>query len=312
MMRADNTIYVAGHTGLVGSALVRKLHERGFKNLLLVQRDQLDLTDRDAVFDFFASARPEYVFLAAARVGGIGANSSNPVGFLLDNVRIGLNVVEAAFNLGTIKLLNLGSSCIYPRDCLQPMKPEHLLSGPLEPTNKSYALAKLAIVQACAAYRSQFGADFITALPTNLYGPGDLYHAERSHVVPAMIHKVDLAIRSGFPPLLWGSGRPLRELLHVDDLADALVTVMLDYSRNEPINVGSGEECSIADLYRQIAELMGYEGPCRWDANKPDGTPRKLLDNSVLFEEVRWRPKISLREGLTQTIEAYYRGARTK
>jgi GDP-L-fucose synthase len=306
----QSRIYVAGHTGLVGSALVRRLQNDGYENLLLVRHESLDLTDRDAVFDYFSSTRPEYVFLAAARVGGIGANSADPVGFLLQNVRISFNVIEAAFQLGVTKLLNLGSSCIYPRNCSQPMQPQDLLTGALEETNKSYALAKLAAVQACWSYRTQYGADFVTALPTNLYGPGDLYHPEHSHVVPSLIFKIAVSLKSGFQPVLWGSGRPLRELLHVDDLADALVLIMQNYNSDVPINVGSGQEHSISEIYTTIAELMGYDGPVCWDASKPDGTPRKLLDSSVLFEELGWAPKISLREGLAQTIEVYRRGSR--
>lgn len=306
-MQLDSRIYVAGHRGLVGSALVRKLQALGYQNLLVVGHEDLDLCNRDAVVDFFSANRPEYVFLAAAKVGGIGANSADPVTFLLNNIRISLNVIEAAFQFGVTKLLNLGSSCIYPRNCPQPMLPGDLLTGSLEPTNKSYALAKLAAVQACWSFRTQFGVDFITALPTNLYGPGDLYDKEKSHVVPSLILKIDEALHTGEPLVLWGSGKPFRELMHVDDLADALVHVMQTYSSDEPINVGTGQEVSILALAELLCELMGYDASkiC-WDTSKPDGTPRKLLDSHVL-RELGWSPQISLRDGLQSTVEAYLR-----
>jgi len=298
-------VFVAGHTGLVGSAILRRLVHDGYDNLAIAPREEVDLRDRDEVMKWFGKNMPDYVFLAAALVGGIGANSGDPVRFLEDNTRIALNIVEACFLHGTRKLLNLGSSCIYPRDCPQPMKPEYLLTGPLEETNKSYALAKLVGIQACAAYRQQYGCNFITALPTNLYGPGDRYDVNRSHVVPAMILKFLMAKQSGRAPTLWGDGSPLRELMYVDDCADALIYLMQHYDGDEPVNVGSGVECTINELATLVAAVCSYIGPIHWDETKPNGTPRKLLDCTVLREHGWPGPVTSLTTGLQLAVSAY-------
>jgi len=292
-------IFVAGHRGMVGSAIVRRLEADGFDNLILRTRQELDLTDQCAVGDFFASERPEYVFLAAARVGGIHANSTYPGEFIRDNLAIQSNVIHSAWQHGTRKLLFLGSSCIYPRDCPQPIKEEYLLTGPLEPTNQWYAIAKIAGLKMCQAYRRQYGFDAICAMPTNLYGPGDNYHPENAHVVPALIRRFDEALREGASEVVvWGTGTPLREFMHVDDLASALVTLMQTYSSENPVNVGSGDEVSIGDLARMIAGVVGFTGTIRFDSGKPDGTPRKRLDGERL-RELGWSPSIDLAQGLS-------------
>lgn len=299
-MASDSRIHVAGHTGMVGAALVRKLQATGFHNLVLRTHAELDLTDQNAVDAFYADARPEYVFLAAARVGGILANSTYPADFIRDNLAIQTNVIHSAWKHGTKKLLFLGSSCIYPRDCPQPIREEYLLTGPLESTNEWYAIAKIAGIKMCQAYRRQYGFDAICAMPTNLYGPGDNYHPENAHVVPALIRRFDEARRQGAAEVVvWGTGKPLREFLFVDDLADALLLLMQQYSAEEIINVGSGDEVSIGDLARMIAAVTGYNGSVRFDAGKPDGTPRKLLDTSGLAA-LRWNPRTSLKGGLRE------------
>ena len=304
-MDKKSRIYVAGHGGLVGSALVRRLVADGYENVLTVSRHDVDLRRRDEVMQWFGNNTPEYVFLAAARVGGIGANAADPVGFLEDNSRIALNVIEASFLHSVRKLVNLGSSCIYPRDCPQPMKPEYLLTGPLETTNKSYALAKLLAIQACESYQQQYGCNFITALPTNLYGPGDRYDMNTSHVVPAMTLKFLRAKQSGRTPVLWGDGRPRRELMHVDDCVDALLFLARQYHGAAPVNVGSGEELSIKAIADTVARVVWYVGPVDWDATKPNGTPRKLLDCSVL-RGLGWAgPRFDFEQGLRQTLDAY-------
>jgi GDP-L-fucose synthase len=304
-MNKESRIFVAGHTGLVGSAILRRLVQRGHENILIAPREEVDLRNLDEVMSWFGRNMPEYVFLAAAKVGGIGANSSQPVDFLNDNVRIGLNVIDACFFFNVVKLVNLGSSCIYPRDCQQPMRPEYLLTGPLEATNKSYALAKLVAIQACASYRQQYGCKFITALPTNLYGPGDRYDANVSHVVPAMILKFLTAKQSGVAPTLWGDGSPLRELMYVDDCVDALMFLADHYDGAEPVNVGSGQEHSIAEIAKLVAQTCGYVGPIVWDETKPNGTPRKLLDCSELYALGWPGPQVSFEQGLRQTVDAY-------
>lgn len=294
-------IFVAGHGGLVGSALVRKLEREGAKQLILRTHRELDLTDQTAVENFFATQKPEFVFLAAAKVGGIRANSAYPAEFIRDNLAIQTNVVHAAWKHGVKKLLFLGSSCIYPKLAPQPLKEEYLLTGPLEPTNEAYAIAKIAGLKMCQAYRRQYGFDAIVAMPTNLYGPGDNYHSENSHVVPGLIRRIHEAKVSNVPEVvIWGSGTPLREFLHADDLADALLFLMRNYSAEEMVNVGSGQEVSIAELARLIAEVVGYRGTLRFDPWKPDGTPRKLLDYSRLTT-FGWRHKVPLREGLALT-----------
>jgi GDP-L-fucose synthase len=300
-MHTSSRIYVAGHRGMVGSAIVRQLQAEGFDNLVLRTRQELDLTDQRAVEDFFAAERPEYVFLAAAKVGGIHANDTYPAEFLRDNLAIQTNVIHNAWKHGTKKLLFLGSSCIYPRDCPQPIKEEYLLTGPLEPTNEWYAIAKIAGLKMCQAYRKQYGFDAICAMPTNLYGPGDNYHPENSHVVPGLIRRFHEAKLANAPEVsIWGTGTPLRECWHADDLADALLFLMSNYSAADIVNIGSGLEASIAALARLIAEVVGYRGTLRFDPSKPDGTPRKRLDTSRLTS-MGWRSRIPLREGLART-----------
>jgi len=298
-------IYVAGHRGMVGSAVVRRLLATGFSNLVLCTRQELDLTNQVAVDAFFASERPSHVFLAAAKVGGILANSTYPAEFIRDNLAIQTHVIHSAWKHGAQKLLFLGSSCIYPRDCPQPIKEEYLLTGPLETTNEPYAIAKIAGIKMCQAYRRQHGFDAICAMPTNLYGPGDNYHPENSHVVPALLRRFHEAkAANAAEVVVWGSGKPLREFMHVDDLADALLMLMQHYSSAEILNVGSGEEVSIGKLAQLIASTVGYKGAIRFDASKPDGTPRKLLDSSQLAG-MAWRSSIPLREGLAGTYTSY-------
>ena len=288
---------------MVGSAIVRRLRAAGFDNLVLRNHEELDLTQQAAVDAFFAEERPDFVFLAAAKVGGIHANASYPADFLRDNLAIQTNVIHSAWAHGVRKLLFLGSSCIYPRDCPQPIKEEYLLTGPLEPTNQWYAIAKIAGIKLCQAYRRQHGFDAICAMPTNLYGPGDNYHPENSHVVPALIRRLHDATRHGDAEVaIWGTGTPLREFLHVDDLADACLLLMQHYSDEQIINVGSGEEVTIAQLARLIAEVVGYQGRLVFDASRPDGTPRKLLDSSRLAT-MGWRRRVPVSGGLTSTYE---------
>lgn len=304
-MELDSRIYVAGHRGMVGSALLRRLQAAGATNLLTPARDELDLTNQAMVDGFFAQERPEYVFLAAAKVGGILANSMQPAEFLYQNLAIQTNVIHAAWKQGCRKLLFLGSSCIYPRDCPQPIREEYLLTGPLEPTNDAYAIAKIAGVKMCQAYFNQYGFDSVCAMPTNLYGPGDNYHPEHSHVVAALIRKICEAKKKGAPEIvIWGTGTPLREFLHVDDLADALLLLMERSGGSELINVGSGQEVSIAGLAETIASIAGYKGALVFDSTKPDGTPRKKLDTTRL-DNLGWRARTSLVDGLRQAIKAY-------
>jgi GDP-L-fucose synthase len=298
-------IFVAGHQGLVGSAIVRRLQAEGAANLVLRTRQQLDLTDQSAVDTFFAEVRPDYVFLAAAKVGGIHANDSYPAEFLRDNLAIQTNVIHSAWKHGTKKLLFLGSSCIYPRDAPQPLREDALLTGPLEPTNQWYAIAKISGLKMCQAYRRQYGFDAIVAMPTNLYGPGDNYHPENSHVVPALIRRIHEAkIADASQVVIWGSGTPLREFLHVDDLADAAVFLMQHYSDEAMVNVGSGHEVSIAELAGTIAEVTGFGGRLVFDSSKPDGTPRKLLDPSRLTA-MGWHAQIALESGLRESAAWY-------
>lgn len=299
---ADSRIYVAGHRGMVGSAIVRRLRAGGFHNLLLRSRQELDLSNQAKVESFFEMERPEYVFLAAAKAGGIHANQSYPAEFLYQNLAIQTNVIHAARNHGVRKLLFLGSSCIYPRDCPQPIREEYLLTGPLEPTNEAYAIAKIAGIRMCQAYRRQYGFDAISVMPTNLYGPGDNYHPEDSHVVPALIRRFHEARSTGAPEVvIWGSGNAQREFLHVDDLADALVFLMQQYSREDPVNIGSGEEVRIMELAQLVGRTLGYSGRIATDPSRPDGTPRKLLDSSRLLA-LGWRPSIRLDAGIATTV----------
>lgn len=304
-MPTASKIYVAGHQGMVGSAIVRRLTSDGHDNVALRNRQELDLTDQHAVQDFFASERPDYVFLAAAKVGGIHANKTYPAEFIRDNLAIQTNVIHSAWKCGIKKLLFLGSSCIYPRDCPQPMREEYLLSGPLETTNEAYAVAKIAGIKMCEAYRQQYGFNAISAMPTNLYGPGDNYHAENSHVVPGLIRRIQEAKTSTAPEVvIWGSGRPLREFMHVDDLADAAVFLMRQYCDAPMVNVGSGCEVSIAELAGIISNIIGYEGRLVFDTNQPDGTPRKRLCTRRM-EALGWKARIALDAGLRQTIQTF-------
>ena len=302
-MEPNSKIYVAGHRGLAGSAITRRLQQLGFANQVARTRAELDLRDQAAVQRFFAAERPEYVFLAAARVGGILANSSFPVEFLVDNLAVQNNVIEAAYRCGVKKLLFLGSSCIYPKFAAQPIGEEELLSGPLEPTNECYAIAKIAGIKLVQAYRSEYGFCGISLMPTNLYGPGDNFDPDTSHVLPALIRKFHEAReRSAEQVVVWGTGKARREFLHVDDFADAAVFLMLRYDRPEMINVGFGEDIEIGELARLIAEIVGFPGKIVFDTAKPDGTPRKLL-NSERLRNMGWKPAIGLREGIRRTYE---------
>jgi GDP-L-fucose synthase len=301
----SSRLYVAGHSGLVGSAIVRRLRALKFDNLLLRTRHELELRDQAAVRAFFERERPEYVFLAAAKVGGIQANANHPAEFLGDNLLIQTHVIDAAWRCGVKKLLFLGSSCIYPKHAPQPMREDCLLTGPLEPTNEWYAIAKIAGLKMAAAYRRQYGFNAISAMPTNLYGPGDNFSLETSHVLPALIRKFHEAKIAGHGEVIvWGTGTPRREFLHVDDLADALVVLMQRYSDEAPINVGCGSDVSIAELAALVGEVVGFSGKVTFDTSKPDGTPRKLLDVSKLGA-LGWAPKIGLKEGIAGTYRWY-------
>jgi GDP-L-fucose synthase len=301
----DSSIYVAGHNGLVGSALVRRLRAAGASNLLLRSRAELDLTAAPAVEAFFAAHRPQVVYLAAAKVGGIEANRTQPVQFLRENLLIQTHVIDAAYRHGTRKLLFLGSSCIYPKLAPQPMPEECLLTGALEPTNEWYAIAKIAGLKLCQAYRREYGFNAICAMPTNLYGTGDNFDLNASHVLPALIRKCHEAKLAHAPIVeVWGTGTPRREFLHVDDLADACLHLMQRYEGEGPINVGWGEDVSIAQLAQIVADTVGFKGSLRFDPSKPDGTPRKLLDTSRLTA-LGWRPTITLEAGLRSTYEWY-------
>ena len=316
-MNEGARIYVAGHTGLAGSAIVRALERAGHSNLLLRRHAELELTDSRAVAAFFQAERPEYVFLAAAKVGGILANDSYPADFIRENLAVQLNVIHEAWRAGVKRLLFLGSSCIYPRDCPQPIKEEYLLSGPLEPTNRAYALAKIAGVEMCRSYNRQHGARFLAVMPTNLYGQGDAYDLQNSHVLPALIRKIHEAKQSDARQMtLWGSGRPRREFLLSDDMAEACVFLMrlpdaefgkLVAPAQAPlINIGAGTDQSIAELAALIAEVLGYRGDFVYDASKPDGTPRKLLDSSRIMA-LGWKPRVGLREGIALAYEDFLR-----
>ena len=302
-METYNKIYVAGHRGMVGSAITRRLKQEGYSNLILKTRDELDLTSQKAVSLFFAEEKPQYVFLAAAKVGGIMANSTYPAEFIYQNLAIQTNVIEQSFRHGVAKLLFLGSSCIYPRNAPQPMKEEHLLTGLLEPTNEPYAVAKIAGIKMCQAYNRQYGTNFISVMPTNLYGPGDNYDLETSHVVAALIRKIHEAKINGKAYVeIWGSGKPLREFLHVDDLADACLYLIKEYNSTEIINIGTGKEIAIIELANMIKNLVGYKGEIIKDLSKPDGMPRKLLDVGKI-KAMGWETKYKLHKGLETTYE---------
>jgi GDP-L-fucose synthase len=306
-MNKSARIYVAGHRGLVGSALVRRLQSEGFERLILRASADLDLRNQAAVAQFFASERPDFVFLAAAKVGGILANNTYPAEFLHDNLVIQSNVIDAAYRNGVQKLLFLGSSCIYPKHAPQPMPESCLLTGPLEPTNEWYAIAKIAGLKMCQAYRRQYGFNAISVMPTNLYGPGDNFNLENSHVLPALIRKFHEAkARGDAEVVVWGTGTPRREFLHADDFADACLFLMERYESEELINVGWGEDLSIRELADLVRDVVGYSGALRFDASKPDGTPRKLLDVTRL-SALGWRPRIRLREGVIASYDWFLR-----
>jgi len=298
-------IYIAGHRGLVGSAIWRNLAEAGYKNLIGRTRAELNLLNAPAVQQFFAAERPEFVFLAAAKVGGIHANNTQPASFIFENLQVQNNLIEAARLTGVKKLLFLGSSCIYPKLAPQPLKEEYLLSGPLEPTNEWYAIAKIAGIKMCQAYRRQYGCDFISAMPTNMYGPNDNYDLQSSHVLPALIRKFHEAkVNRSTTVNCWGTGTPLREFLYADDLASACVFLMQHYSEEPFINVGSGSEISIRDLSELVKRIVGFSGEIIWDTSKPDGTPRKLMDSSRLFA-LGWKPKVDLATGIRLAYEDF-------
>ncbi len=298
-------IYVAGHRGLVGSALVRALRARGYDNLVMATRQDLDLRDQSASRALYQAHRPEYVFVAAAKVGGILANNTYPADFIYDNLMIESNVIHGAYEFGVRKLLFLGSTCIYPSFAPQPLKEEYLLTGPLEPTNEPYAVAKIAGIKLCQAYHGQHGCRFISAMPTNLYGPGDNFDLQTSHVLPALIRKFHEAkLHRAASAAVWGSGAPRREFLHVDDCADACLFLMQNYEHREIVNIGVGSDISIRDLADLIRRVVGFAGEIHFDASKPDGTPRKLVDVSKI-EGLGWKARISLEEGIRSTYEWY-------
>jgi GDP-L-fucose synthase len=294
----NNKIYVAGHRGMVGSAIVRRLHSDGYANIVTRTHAELDLTDQAAVAKFFEDEKPDYVFLAAARVGGIHANNTYRAEFIYQNLMMETNVVNAAKNSGVQRMLFLGSSCIYPRDCPQPIKEEYLLTGPLEPTNEPYAIAKIAGIKLCESYNRQYGTQYVSVMPTNLYGPNDNYDLNNSHVLPALIRKTHEArMRSDKKLVVWGSGKPMREFLHVDDMADACVFLMKQGVADGIFNVGTGSDVSIRELAEAVMQVIGFEGEIEFDASKPDGTPRKLLDVSRM-NTMGWRAKIALIDGI--------------
>ncbi len=303
-MEKNSKIYVAGHRGMVGSAIVRNLRQRGYNNIIVRTHNELDLTSQSAVNSLFERERPDYIFLAAARVGGIGANALHPAQFFYENSMIQNNTIHAAYKYGAKKLMFLGSSCIYPKYARQPITEDSLLSAPLEPTNEAYALAKITGIKMCDFYRKEYGCDFVSVMPTNLYGTGDNYDLDTSHVLPAMIRKFHEAKESNGEVTLWGSGVPFREFLHADDMADATIFCMNHYSDYGAINVGSGFDLRIKDLASLIGRVVGYRGSIEWDTSKPDGTPRKLLDSTRLYT-MGWHPTITLEEGVRRTYAEY-------
>jgi GDP-L-fucose synthase len=305
LMNPNSRIYVAGHRGLVGSSIWRELQRQGFTQLIGRSRTELNLREAATVQKFFDETRPEFVFIAAAKVGGIHANETQPAAFLQENLQIETNLIEAARQARVKKLLFLGSSCIYPKLAPQPLKEEYLLTGPLEPTNEWYAIAKIAGIKLCQAYRRQYGCDFISAMPTNMYGPNDNYDLQTSHVLPALIRKFHDAKTAGAATVTcWGTGTPLREFLYADDLAGACVFLMQHYSEEQFINVGSGSEITIRDLAELVKNIVGFSGDIVWDASKPDGTPRKLMDNSRLFA-LGWKPQVNLAAGIRLAYEDF-------
>jgi GDP-L-fucose synthase len=304
-MEKDSNIYVAGHRGLVGSAIMRRLEAEGYKNLITRTHAELDLTRQERVEEFFHEERPDYVFLAAARVGGIYANNTYPAEFIYSNLTIQTNIIHASYVFKVKKLLFLGSSCIYPKNCPQPMKEEYLLGGPLEPTNEPYAVAKIAGIKMCQAYNRQYGTNFLSVMPTNLYGPNDNFDLKTSHVLPALIRKFHEAKIKGQSEVeIWGTGSPKREFLHVDDLVDACLFLMKNYSENKIINIGVGKDQTIRELAEIIAGLTGFKGSIRFNTGKPDGTPVKRLDVSKI-NSIGWRARIGLEQGIAETYKWY-------
>lgn len=304
-MEKNSKIYVAGHRGMVGSAIVRELQRQGYNNIVTRTHAELDLTRQEAVEAFFAAEKPEYVFLAAAKVGGIAANNAAPADFMYMNMTLEMNVIHAAWESGVKKLEFLGSSCIYPRLAPQPMKEDCLLTSALEPTNEAYALAKISGLKYCEYLNRQYGTDYISVMPTNLYGPNDNYHPEHSHVLPAMIRRFHEAKEQGLPEVVcWGDGSALREFLYVDDLAELCVFLMNHYSGNETVNAGTGKELTIRELAETVAEIVGYKGTIRWDASRPNGTPRKLLDVSKATQ-LGWTYKTELKDGIRMAYEDF-------
>ena len=305
-MERDAKIYIAGHQGLVGSALMRLMSSKGFTHIITKTAQELDLRRQQEVEAFFEQAKPEYVIIAAATVGGIYANISMPAPFLYDNLMIAAHIIHTAYKVGVKKLLFLGSSCIYPRDCPQPIQEHYLLTGPLEPTNEGYAIAKIAGIKLCQTYRHHYNVNFISCMPTNLYGPGDFFDEQKAHVVPALIAKMVKAQKEGLPEVtIWGSGTPRRDLLFIDDCAEALLFLMNHYNGHDALNIGSGTDYTISEIASMIQELVGFKGKLILDHTKPDGTPRKILSIDRL-KEYGWQPTTSLRDGLTKTI-AWYR-----
>ncbi|MDR3550087.1 MAG: GDP-L-fucose synthase [Candidatus Babeliales bacterium] len=302
MMNIDAKIYVSGHNGLVGSAIVRRLQKEGFTTIITRSTKELDLRDKNAVNAFFETERPEYVFLAAAKVGGIKANNDFPADFIYDNLAIEMNVIDAAHRYGAKKLLFLGSSCIYPRDCPQPIKEEYLLTGPLEATNDAYAIAKIAGIKMCQSYNKQHGTNFIACMPTNLYGPNDNFNLLNSHVLPALLAKCYMAKKNNSPEVvIWGTGKPYREFLYVDDLADGCLFLMQNYNGSEIVNIGTGSDVTILQLAHIIQSIVGYQGELVFDVTKPDGTPRKLLDVEKM-KKMGWQAQTSLHEGISTML----------
>lgn len=307
-MQLNSKIYISGHRGMVGSALRRKLEREGFHNLVLRTSAELDLRDQRAVNAFFQEEKPEYVFLASAKVGGIVANNTYRAEFLYDNLMIESNIIHASYREGVKKLMFFGSSCIYPKMAPQPLREEYLLTGLLEPTNEPYAIAKIAGIKLCEAYRSQYGCNYISVMPTNLYGPNDNYDLQNSHVLPALIRKFHTAKKENQPEVtLWGTGKPMREFMHVDDLAEASYFLMQEYNEAQFLNIGTGTDITISDLATIVKEVTGYEGEIQYDTSKPDGTPRKLMDVTRL-KALGWSPGIALRDG----IASVYQGLKEK
>ena len=305
MMKKEAKIFAAGHNGMVGSAIVRELKKQGYTNIITRSHSELDLTRQAEVEEFFAQEKPEYVFVAAAKVGGIGANSQAPADFMYINMMIEMNIIHSAYMNGCKKVEFLGSSCIYPRMCPQPIKEEYLLSGYLEKTNEAYALAKISGLKYCEYLNTQYGTDYISVMPCNLYGPNDNYHPENSHVLPALIRRFHEAAVSGAESVTcWGDGSPLREFLYVDDLAELCVFLMNNYSGSETVNAGTGQEITIKGLTELVADVVGYKGAILWDTSKPNGTPRKVMDVSK-SEALGWKPKTSLREGIRLAYEDF-------